>query len=320
MSASLFGCGQKEVDGDFTVNAKNHKREIASLDGIDNDDLFGEVKTEITECVDEAISSCDSLDSENIADYWSLPYGGELKVVDDSGNKYIRYTGKEETWHSPAFDLKKVIDSAGTYVIGIRYMFEGKYGKTQSPGGILIRGMTENSFLKLSNGNVFCDLGAIETGTASETWYEKSFSLSVTEEDLLTDDAWNLCFDRLLTGVSAINIDDVTVGKKTYVYPEPYFPTTAETWVSNEMILNSDKERENPTAEAELDLIITDGTTTLKIPGFWDGGNLWRIRFSLPNAGTWTYRTECSDKSDSGLNGITGTVECTEYSGELSIY
>ena len=34
----------------------------------------------------------------------------------------------------------------------------------------------------------------------------------------------------------------------------------------------------------------------LVIPGFWDGGNNWKIRFSAPEPGTWTYRTSSQDK------------------------
>ncbi len=39
--------------------------------------------------------------------------------------------------------------------------------------------------------------------------------------------------------------------------------------------------------------------------GFWDGGNVWRIRFAATATGNWSYQTT---SADSGLNGITGTV------------
>lgn len=44
----------------------------------------------------------------------------------------------------------------------------------------------------------------------------------------------------------------------------------------------------------------------LKVEGFWDGGNAWRIRTTFPKPGTWQWRTESADP---GLDGKTGTIE-----------
>ncbi|MEI7731209.1 MAG: DUF4038 domain-containing protein [Verrucomicrobiota bacterium] len=52
-----------------------------------------------------------------------------------------------------------------------------------------------------------------------------------------------------------------------------------------------------------------------KVYGFWDGGLTWRVRFSPNQAGTWTYRTECSERADYGLNQIEGRFICTAPSG-----
>src|SRR5262249_31201978 len=54
--------------------------------------------------------------------------------------------------------------------------------------------------------------------------------------------------------------------------------------------------------------------------GFWDGGRTWRIRFSPDVPGTWTYRTTCSDASDAGLHGRTGSFDCAPYRGENPLY
>jgi hypothetical protein len=47
-----------------------------------------------------------------------------------------------------------------------------------------------------------------------------------------------------------------------------------------------------------------DGST-YTLPGFWDGGNTWRIRFSPPKTGTWTYTVSSSDSqlANSSNNG-----------------
>ncbi len=51
--------------------------------------------------------------------------------------------------------------------------------------------------------------------------------------------------------------------------------------------------------------------------GFWDGGQTWKVRFSPPSAGVWTYKTNAKD---TGLNGQTGFITCTPYTGNLPIY
>lgn len=97
----------------------------------------------------------------------------------------------------------------------------------------------------------------------------------------------------------------------------PNTVTEAFTWVMNELVLNSEGTYQYN--EITLDLKLTDGETTYVIPGFWDGGNVWRVRFVCPKAGTWTYETVCSN-GDKGLNGVTGTVNCKPYEGKLAIY
>lgn len=56
------------------------------------------------------------------------------------------------------------------------------------------------------------------------------------------------------------------------------------------------------------------------VDAFWDGGDVWRVRFS-PNAiGNWRFETVCSDENNSGLNGQTGSFECVPYVGDNPLY
>lgn len=50
-----------------------------------------------------------------------------------------------------------------------------------------------------------------------------------------------------------------------------------------------------------------DGVTR-KVPGFWDGGNAFRIRFTPTAEGQWTYETQSQDP---GLGGKSGALTCT---------
>ncbi len=42
---------------------------------------------------------------------------------------------------------------------------------------------------------------------------------------------------------------------------------------------------------------------TVTVPGFWDGGKIWKIRFAPPMAGTWKYVTVSADKKMSLKSG-----------------
>lgn len=47
------------------------------------------------------------------------------------------------------------------------------------------------------------------------------------------------------------------------------------------------------------------------VAGFWDGGQMWRVRFAPPVPGQWSYE---SISEDPGLNGIRGSFFCTGWS------
>jgi hypothetical protein len=55
------------------------------------------------------------------------------------------------------------------------------------------------------------------------------------------------------------------------------------------------------------------GGMSYKITGFWDGAKSWKVRFSPPASGIWSYT---STSKDPGLNGIKRTFTCTEWTEE----
>lgn len=93
-----------------------------------------------------------------------------------------------------------------------------------------------------------------------------------------------------------------------------------ETWVKNELVLSSDKLYSDPFTDVSLDLILTHGRCSCTVPGFWDGQNIFRVRFVCPSPGEWYFRTVCSDAGNADLHGIEGIIDCTAYSGSLEIY
>ncbi len=57
-----------------------------------------------------------------------------------------------------------------------------------------------------------------------------------------------------------------------------------------------------------------------KVPGFWAGNNLWKVRFSSHTPGHFNFRTTCNRPSDTGLHGQTGGIDVLEYSGDNALY
>lgn len=48
------------------------------------------------------------------------------------------------------------------------------------------------------------------------------------------------------------------------------------------------------------------------VSAFWDGDRCWRVRFSPPHRGRWSWLTRCSEGNDIGLNGRHGEFESIE--------
>ena len=80
---------------------------------------------------------------------------------------------------------------------------------------------------------------------------------------------------------------------------------------------------DNPFDQREVSLDATfshQGGTNLSIPGFWDGEEEWRVRFTPTESGLWTYRiavTDASGTSDPAEGSI--TVAPSDHRGFLRI-
>ncbi|MBR6765648.1 MAG: DUF4038 domain-containing protein [Clostridia bacterium] len=92
-------------------------------------------------------------------------------------------------------------------------------------------------------------------------------------------------------------------------------------WVSDELEFNA-RIRVNDIFEAEADLILVHQETKkeIKVPMFWDGGFSWKARYALTELGTWCFSVKESGELLLGIDGISGTLSCVEYDGDLEIY
>ena len=88
-------------------------------------------------------------------------------------------------------------------------------------------------------------------------------------------------------------------------------------WGRFEQSFKSGVTYENPFQQCTLKVTFVSplGETNL-VYGFWDGGKIWRVRFSPDQPGRWTYRTECSDIANVRLNAQTGEFLCSSPVGQ----
>jgi hypothetical protein len=88
--------------------------------------------------------------------------------------------------------------------------------------------------------------------------------------------------------------------------------TIVPKWERFEQAFKSKVRYENPLQDASLTVQFTSPLgETFQVYGFWDGGKVWKVRFSPNQPGRWTYRTSCSDVVNRGLNSQAGEFLCT---------
>ena len=92
-------------------------------------------------------------------------------------------------------------------------------------------------------------------------------------------------------------------------------------WMRFEKQFTSEKEYQNPLYDCKMNVRFVSPTGRVKnIQGFWDGGQSWKVRFMPDEQGTWSYTTEASDKSNSGLHDVRGTFGCVSNNSPHAIY
>lgn len=95
----------------------------------------------------------------------------------------------------------------------------------------------------------------------------------------------------------------------------------AQTWRAVEITLTSTTTYADPYRDVDVSATFTGPNgQSMEMPGFWDGGNTWRIRFAPPTAGRWEFTTTSTDAANTGLDGHHGTILTERYSGDLPVY
>jgi len=85
-------------------------------------------------------------------------------------------------------------------------------------------------------------------------------------------------------------------------------PPHIERLAVHEVALQAEGKYANPYTDltAEAELTPAGGGQRRRVPLFWDGGSLWKFRFSPDRVGVWTWKV---NSADGGLHGKSGSFE-----------
>ncbi|MFH1008724.1 MAG: DUF4038 domain-containing protein [Candidatus Latescibacterota bacterium] len=89
----------------------------------------------------------------------------------------------------------------------------------------------------------------------------------------------------------------------------------------SEWAYTSGKKYADPFNEVQLDVVFADADGREKrVPAFWSGEQVWRVRYSSPEVGRVRYRTECSDAGNADLHGQEGALDVQPYEGANPLF
>lgn len=98
-------------------------------------------------------------------------------------------------------------------------------------------------------------------------------------------------------------------------------PTRTTANVPVEIAFTSVRDRPDPFNDIHLDAVFRSPSgKTFRVPTFWAGGRVWKVRYASGEVGEHRFRTEGNDVADTGLQGIEGRVEVGSYGGANPLF
>ena len=94
---------------------------------------------------------------------------------------------------------------------------------------------------------------------------------------------------------------------------------TVAIWKRTDIVLNAKNTYQNPYYDVDIYAVFThaDGTE-IRLEGFWNGADEWRVRFSPTKVGVWEYEITSNQPSDSGLCN-SGSILAVKNEGDTRI-
>ena len=93
----------------------------------------------------------------------------------------------------------------------------------------------------------------------------------------------------------------------------PLSAQTAHTWEVQEIVLHAAKSHANAYKDVDAWVELKGPNFSKKVYGFWDGGNIWRIRVVATSPGKWSWTSNSNQAGDTGLNGKTGEFVAKDW-------
>jgi hypothetical protein len=84
-------------------------------------------------------------------------------------------------------------------------------------------------------------------------------------------------------------------------------------WEMQELTFNAGNTYKNPYTEAKMWVDLTGPNFNKRIFGFWDGGNVFKVRIVATSPGAWTWKSG-SSTNDPGLSNKSGTFNAVAWS------
>ena len=79
--------------------------------------VFGGISIPAAAISDNLVSAAASdFETSAVPSEWKCPYGGSLSISSErsyTGNKSLKFTGRSQTWHSPALNIYDMVKANG---------------------------------------------------------------------------------------------------------------------------------------------------------------------------------------------------------------
>jgi len=87
-------------------------------------------------------------------------------------------------------------------------------------------------------------------------------------------------------------------------------------WELHEIELHASKSYANPYVDVEIWVELTGPGFARRVYGFWDGGDLYRVRIVATAPGTWSWISGSNQPADKGLNGKRGRFAAHDWTDD----
>lgn len=93
-------------------------------------------------------------------------------------------------------------------------------------------------------------------------------------------------------------------------------PRPAHVWELQEIELRSSRTYANPYVDVECWVELRGPGFSKRVYGFWDGGDVFRVRLVATAPGPWSWTSGSNQSADAGLNGKTGAFTARDWTEE----